>query len=157
MGRLIEIDHKDDMLSTFILFVQTAQAVLKYADAYLHRKARLSVSKLVVLEALASSGAMMPSRIAEWTNTERHNITALVNRMKQEGLVTAERNSSNKRLVNINLTDKGREALSQARPVAQKVVNQVMLSDTEGDAALLKERLAILRQNAHYGLDDLAA
>ena len=157
MGRLIEIEHKDDTLSTFILFVQAAQAVLKYADAYLHRKERLSVSKLIVLKALAKSGAMMPSRIAEWTNTERHNITALVNRMKQDGLVTAERDSSNRRLVNIKLTDKGREALSKAMPVAQKVVSQLMLSVTEGDAALLKERLTTLRQNAHHGLDDLTA
>ena len=156
MGRLIEIDHEDDILSTFILFVQTAQAVLKYADAYLHRKARLSVSKLVVLKALDTSGAMMPSKIAEWTNTERHNITALANRMKQDGLITAERNSSDKRLVNIKLTDKGREDIGKAMPVAQEVVNQVMLSITEVDAALLKEKLTVLRQNAYYGLEDLA-
>ena len=157
MGRLIEIDHEDAMLSTFILFVQTAQAVLKYTNAYLYRKTRLSVSKLIMLKALVSnSGGMMPSEIAEWTNTERHNITALVNRMKQDGLVTTERSSSDKRLVNIKLTDKGREALSKAMPVAQEVINQVMLSITEGDAALLKEKLRILRQNAHHGSEGSA-
>lgn len=157
MDRLIEVEHKDTLLSAFILFVQTAQAVLKYADACLYRKTRLSVSKLIVLRALASSSrAMMPSEIAEWTNTERHNITALVGRMKQDRLVTAERNSSDKRLVNITLTDKGREVLSQAMPVAREIVDQMMLSITEGDAALLKEKLRILRQNAHYGLEGFA-
>lgn len=157
MGRLIEVEHEDAVLSTFILFVQTAQAVLKYTDAYLHRKARLSVSKLVVLKALASSSrAMMPSEIAEWTNTERHNITALVGRMKQDRLVTVERSSSDKRLVNIKLTDKGREVQSQAMLVAREIVDQVMLSISEGDAALLKEKLRILRQNVHYGLEDFA-
>jgi len=157
MGILIEVDHEDAVLSTFILFVQTAQAVLKYADAHFYRKAGLSVAKFVVLRILATNGGtMMPSEIAGWTNTERHNITALVNRMKQDGLVTAERNSSDKRLMNINLTDKGREVLGQAMPVAKEVVNQVMLSITEGDAALLKEKLRILRQNAHYGLEGSA-
>ncbi len=150
---LIEVDHEDTVLSTFILFVQTAQTVLKYADAYLHKKARLSISKLIILQTLAhSSRAMMPSEIAEWTNTERHNITALVDRMKREGLVIAERNSSDKRLVNINLTDRGREVLSQTMPVAKEVFNQVMLSITEGEAVLLKKQLRTLRQNAHYGL-----
>lgn len=154
---MIEVDHEDAILSTFMLFVQTARAVLKYADAYLYRKTHLSVIKLIVLKTLASnSGVMMPSEIAEWTNTERHNITALVNRMRRDGLVTAERNSSDKRLVNIKLTDKGREVLSQVIPVAREVVNQVMLSITEGDAALLKKRLRILRQNAHYGLEGSA-
>jgi DNA-binding MarR family transcriptional regulator len=153
MDRLLEIDHEDAVLSTFILFVQTAQAVLKYVDACLYRKTRLSMSKLIVLQALdSSSRAMTPSEIAEWTNTERHNITALIGRMKQDGLVTTERDSSDRRLVNIRLTGKGRKVLSQAMPVAREIVSQVMLSITEGDAALLKERLAILRQNAHYGL-----
>jgi len=157
MDRLIEVDHEDTLLSAFILFVQTAQAVLKYADSYLYRKTRLSVSKLIILQALASSSrAMTPSEIAKWTNTERHNITALVGRMKQDGLVTAERNSSDKRLVNIKLTDKGREVLGQAMPVAREIVDQVMLSITEGDTALLKEKLRILRQNAHYGLEHIA-
>jgi DNA-binding MarR family transcriptional regulator len=154
MASLIEIDHEDAILSTYMLFVQTAQVVLKYTDAYLYRKTRLSISKLIVLKALAVNiEGMMPSEIAEWTSTERHNITALVSRMKQEGLVTAERNKSNKRFVNIKLTDKGREVLGQAMPVAEEVVNQVMLSITEGDAALLKEKLTILRQNAHHGLE----
>ena len=154
---LIEIDNGDVVLSTFMLFVQTAQLVLKYVDAYLYRKARLWVSKLIVLKAIASSGgAMVPSDIARWTNTERHNITALVGRMKKEGLVTAERDSDDRRRVNIKLTAKGRKVLSQAMPVAKEVVGQVMSSITEGDAAMLKEKLTILRLNAHHGLEALA-
>jgi len=99
---------------------------------------------------------MMPSEIAEWTQTERHNITALINRMRQDGLVTAERNSSNKRLVNITLTDKGREVLNRAMPVAKEIVDQVMLSIDEGDAALLDKQLRVLRQNANDGLGNVA-
>ena len=98
----------------------------------------------------------MPSEIAEWTQTERHNITALINRMRQDGLVTAKRNSSNKRLVDITLTDKGREILSRATPVAKEIVDQVMLSITEGDAVLLEKYLRTLRQNAYDGLGNVA-
>jgi DNA-binding MarR family transcriptional regulator len=157
MERLMEIDLEDVVLSAFMLFVQTAQAVLKYTDAYLYRKTRLSVSKLIVLKALSINGqGMMPSKLAEWTGTERNNITTLVSRMKQEGLVIAERNTTDKRLVNIKLTDKGRETLNKAMPLAQEVVNQMMLSITKADAELLKEKLRILRQNAHQGLDTLA-
>ena len=156
MIRLIEIDHEDAILSTFMLFVQTAQAVLKYIDASLYRKTRLSVSKLIVLKALASTSVgMMPSELARWTSTERHNITALVSRMKRDGLVTTERNSNDKRLVNIKLTNKGREARNQAILVAKEIVDEMMLSITEGDAALLKEKLRTLRQNAYHGLEHI--
>jgi len=153
----INVDHEDVVLRTFILFVQTARAVLKYTDAHLYTEARLSIIKLIVLRALATSNrAMTPSEIAEWTQTERHNITALIDRMRQDGLVTAERNSSNKRLVNITLTDKGRATLNRAMPVAKEVVDQVMLSIDEGDAALLEKHLRTLRQNAYDGLEHLA-
>ena len=153
----IDVDHEDAVLRAFILFVQTARSVLKYSDADLYRKARLSTIKLIVLRVLASNnGVMMPSEIAEWTQTERHNITALINRMRQDGLVTAERNSSNKRLVNITLTDKGREVLNRAMPVAKEIVDQVMLSIDEGDAALLDKQLRVLRQNANDGLGNVA-
>jgi DNA-binding MarR family transcriptional regulator len=155
MDRLIEIEHEDALLTTFILFVQAAQEVLKYADAYLYRKMRLSVSKLIILQALSrASEGMMPSEIARWTNTERHNITALIGRMKKEGLVTHERQSSDKRIVNIKLTDKGREVYNQSMPVAREVFNQVMLSITEHDTIMLKEKVKIIRQNAHQGLEN---
>ena len=154
---MIDVYHEDAVLRTFILFVQSAQAVLKYADAHLYRKARLSVVKLIVLQVLDSKGGVMtPSEIAEWTQTERHNITALVNRMKQDGLVTAERSSIDKRFVNVTLTNKGREVLRQGMPVAGEVVNQVMTSIAEGDAILLEKLLRVLRENAYKGLENSA-
>jgi len=135
-----------------MLFIQTAQSVLKYVDAHLYRKTRLSISKLVVLKAL-NSRSMRPSELAEWTNTERHNMTTLISRMRKEGLVTAETDRNSKRSISISLTDDGREVLRQALPVAREVVDQVMLSISDGDAALLKEKLTVLRQNAHFGLE----
>ncbi len=81
--RLIDIDHEDTILRTFILFVQTADAVLKYADAHLYKKAGLSVIKFMVLKILATNGVIMtPSKIAEWMLRERHNITTLVARLE---------------------------------------------------------------------------
>ena len=154
--KLIDIYNSDTIVRTFILFSQTARGVLKYIDAYLYRKARLSTVQLIVLKTLASNGGVMtPSEIAEWTQTERNNITTLVQRMKQDGLVTAERNSSNRRIMNVTLTNKGREVLDQAMPVAEESVSQVMLSITEGDAILLEKLLRVIRQNAQSGLEDL--
>jgi len=152
--RLIDVNHDDTILRTFILFVQTARSVLKYSDAHLSRKARLSTIKLIALQALASNnGVMTPSEVAEWTQTERHNITALVDRMRRDGLVTTERKNRDKRFVNVTLTDKGREALNRAMPVAEEIVDRVMLSIDEGDAALLEQALRVLRQNAHQSLE----
>ena len=156
-SRLIEIHKEDSILRTFILFVQTADAVLKYADAYFYRKARLSIIKFVALQGLsASGGTMTATEIARWTLREPHNITTLVNRLKQDGLVKTEHNKADKRFVNVTLTDKGWEVLSQAKPAAREIVNQVMSSISQDDAGLLEKQLGVMRQNAHQGLERVA-
>ncbi len=150
---MIDVDHEDTIIRSFILFVQTAYVVLKYADAHLYRKAHLSISKLIVMRAIASNnGSITPSELAEWTQTERHNITTLIERMKRDGLIKTERNSRDRRFVNVSLTDKGREVLMQAMPVAREIVDQVMSSISEDDALLFEKLLRALRQNAHHGL-----
>jgi DNA-binding MarR family transcriptional regulator len=154
---LIDVDHEDTIIRSFIMFMQTAYAILKYADAHLYRKARLSISKLIVLRVLASNKKVMtPSEIAKWTQTERHNITTLIERMKRDGLIRTERNPRDRRFVNVSLTDKGREVLMQAMPVAREIVDQVMSSISEDDALLLEKWLRVLRQNAHQGLEYVA-
>lgn len=153
---MIDVEHRDAVLKAFILLVQTAYAVLKYGDAYFYRKARLSVIKFIVLQALAIHGTMTLSEIATWTHKERHNITTLVERLKRDRLVTAQRDSEDKRFVNVRLTDKGRKVVSQATPVARDIVNQAMLSISEGDGVLLGKSLQVLRQNAHHGLEHVA-
>ncbi len=154
---MINVDHEDTILRSFILFVQTAYAILKYADSHLYRKPRLSIVKLIVMRAIASNnGVITPSELAEWTQTERHNITTLIERMKRDGLIQAERNPKNRRFVNVSLTDKGREVLMLAMPVAGEIVDQAMSSINEDDALLLEKSLRALRQNAHQGLEYVA-
>lgn len=154
---MIEIEHEDAIISAFILFIQTAQAVLKSADAYLYRKAKLSVIKLIVLQSLEkNNGVMTPSDIAEWTQTERHNITALVQRMKRDGLVTSERSSKDKRIVHVILTDKGREVLEQTMPAAREMKDLIMSSITKDEATQMADKLRILRQNAFNALGQMS-
>lgn len=155
--RFIDVDHEDNILRTFTLFVHTADAALKYANTHFYRKAGLSTIKFMVLHILAGNGGTMkPSEIAEWTFRERHNITTLVDRLKRDGLIRVERNNRDKRFVSVTLTAKGRKVLKQAMPVAREIVDRVMLSISEGDAVPLEKSLRVLRQNAHDGLEHLA-
>ncbi len=155
--RLIDVAHEDRILRTFVLFVQTADTIMKYANTHLYRKERLSIIKVIVLRVLvANGGTMAPSEIAEWTFTERHNITTLVNRLKRDGLVRVERNNRDKRFVSVSLTAKGRKVLKQAMPVAREIVNRAMSSISESDAIPLEKSLKVLRQNAYDGLEYLA-
>ncbi len=154
---MIDVDHEDSILRTFILFTQAADAIMKYANAHFYRKNSLSTIKFMVLQIVSvNGGAMSPSKLAEWTFRERHNITTLIERMKRDGLVRVKRNIKDKRFLSVALTAKGRKVLKQAMPAAREIVNRVMLSISEGDAIPLEKSLRILRQNAHDGLEHLA-
>lgn len=158
---LIEIHLDDPILTLFILIVQTSRVVAKYIDSHLFRKLGISQVKFIVLMAFNfnpynPSGAVTASDISRWTDTESHNITTLINRMKEEGLLSAGRDENDRRFVKISLTDKGRELIARATPVAQEVVDQVMSSISPDDAVLLEKLLRVIRQNAHDGLERLA-
>ena len=130
---------------------------MKYANAHFYREDGLSAVKFMVLRILAANGGTMtPSEIAEWTFRERHNITTLVDRLEKDDLVMTERNDRDKRFVDVTLTAKGRKVLKQTTPIARAIVNRVMSSVSEGDAARLEKSLRVLRQNAHDAIEDLA-
>jgi DNA-binding MarR family transcriptional regulator len=137
----------------FILFIQTARAVMKYYNAYLYRRVSLSIIKLATLTVLSANGLMNPSEIARVTYTERHNITALVGRMSREGLVKTERNPSNRRLVNVTITNKGRRVLNKATPIVREIIAQVMSSLSKNDVTALRKPLRILRKNVYPEVD----
>ena len=157
MARITEIPHSESIGRSLMLLTQTARLISKYMDASFYNRARLSFIKFMVLKTLASrNGVMTPSQIAEWTQTERHNITTLIARMKKEGLVTTQRSDTDKRNVNVFLTDKGKMVLSEAMPVARELIDQIMSSITETDASNLTQALDILRDNAYSGLESIA-
>ena len=157
MDRIVEIKSSETISGTLMLFTQTARLISKYIDAYFYHKSGLSFIKFLVLKTLASkNGVMTPSQIAEWTQTELHNITALVGRLKKEGFVVTRRSDIDRRSVNVFLTDKGRMVLDQSMPVAQEVIAQIMSSVTEADAIKLSRRLKVLRDNAYDGLENIS-
>jgi DNA-binding MarR family transcriptional regulator len=159
-NRLIEIYHKDPVLRTFILFVQTGRIVSKYIDSHLFRKLNISQIRFIVLMAFyftpyRLSGAATATQIARWTDTEPHNITTLISRMKEDGFLSASRDEKDRRFVRIAITSKGREFVQRNMLVAQDIVGQVMASMSQDDARQLEKLLKVIRQNAFNGFNRL--
>ena len=148
MAKLVEIKHEDPVLRTFMLFMQIAHATQQYSDNRLQRSNRLKTATYVALKGLiASGGVMSHTRLAEWTNTRKHNITGLVDRMKKAGLVTTERSETDRRLVKIEVTDKGRKLYRSAGSVARDVMKQSMRGIAQDDVLELERLLGIMRKN----------
>ena len=76
--------------------------------------------------------------------------------MKRDGLVTINRNSRDRRVITVTLTDKGQHVLSEATPVSWEIVRKIMRSVNDDDAVLLEKQLRVLRQSADNGLRGIA-
>jgi len=148
MSLTIAATHGDQVLKTFILFVETGKAASKTVDSQLRKAQRLSMAKYLALMAVAEAGGRVtPSELAERSNTKRHNITTLVDRLKRQRLVTTRRSARDRRSIEVILTDKGRQALRQAKPAARAAVHHLMRGIDGNDAIRLKMYLESVGSN----------
>ena len=147
MSKIIDIKHDDPILRVFMLFMQMAQATYKYSDKRFF-DANVSTATFIALKGLLNNGGVMThSELAEWTNTEKHNITTLVDRMKKEGLVTSQYSQVDRRVAHITLTDKGRDAFDKAMPVSREIMNRIMHGISPEAAGQLEKLLGHVKTN----------
>jgi DNA-binding MarR family transcriptional regulator len=90
---------------------------------------------------------MSHTKLAEWTNTRKHNITGMVARMKKEGLVTTEFSMEDKRTVPISITEKGRKLYDKASSIYEDLMKIIMHGMSLDQAAQLEKLLMIIKSN----------
>jgi DNA-binding MarR family transcriptional regulator len=151
-----EVNLKENDARVFLLFIQTAEATLKYSEAALNR-AGLSLVKLMVLRLLeAHGGTLTPSVIARLTLREKHDITTLIRRMQKGELIKVSASTKDRRSIHITITDKGRQAITDTTPTALNVMKQAMSSIPDSSSNVLEETLRTLRQNVCSGLKQIS-
>ena len=83
----------------------------------------MPLSHVQVLVMLDHRGSLSITEISQSFGIAKPNITPLVDRLIEEGLVMRERNSADRRVVNVVLLPKGEEKLACIR---ETIVRQVM-------------------------------
>ncbi|MFP4977913.1 MarR family winged helix-turn-helix transcriptional regulator [Paenibacillus sp. CN-4] len=69
----------------------------------------LTDAQLTVLEVLTEREAMKPSELIPYLSTSAAAVTMLLDRMEKNGLISRERDSADRRLVWVSITDTGRQ------------------------------------------------
>ena len=80
----------------------------------LQRETGLTTSQLLVLEAIVKLDASTPSNIAKEVQLSQATVTNLVDRMERNALVLRLKSSADKRVVEVQLTEKGRRMVELA-------------------------------------------
>lgn len=90
----------------------------------LARATGLTVAQLVVLEIVAASGEVSPSRIAQEAGVGHATATSLIDKLERRGLVKRTRGSTDRRMVWVNVTDAGKRMLAEVPNPLQRVYSQ---------------------------------
>lgn len=92
----------------------------------LDRNYQVSAPQLHCLLTLYEAGPLPPSQIAKYIMVKSSTVTGIIDRLENKGLVRRTRNSPDRRVINIELTDKGKTLAENApSPIQQKIVDGV--------------------------------
>jgi DNA-binding MarR family transcriptional regulator len=88
----------------------------------LNKKYQVSAPQLSSLLALHENGPLPPSQIAKYIMVNSSTVTGIIDRLEQKGLVQRSRISTDRRVITVTLTDKGRELAEHAPPPIQEKI-----------------------------------
>ena len=90
----------------------------------LNKKYQVSAPQLNCLLALYENGPLPPSQIARYIMVKSSTVTGIIDRLEQKGLVTRVRNSPDRRVITIELTETGKRLADHAPPpIQQKIID----------------------------------
>jgi len=145
MANLMALTDENARVQGMLHLMQVGDAVIKYMDNRLFLELGTSYIKYSVLKALMrNKGTLRHTDLARWTNTKKHNITALVERMGKEDLVTTEYSKVDRRVNNVTITKKGRSLFKKAHPLAANLLENLMQDFKEKDVNTLSRLVDLI-------------
>lgn len=113
------------ILSSYIKLVRAADSVIARSHRHLSEP-KLSFSQFAVLEALYHLGSLCQKDIAAKVLKSPRNITMVVDNLEKRDLVKRERNSGDRRFMDVSLTEKGRKLFEDIFPRHVKALQREM-------------------------------
>jgi DNA-binding MarR family transcriptional regulator len=110
----------------------------------LSRTYQVSASQLNCILAVYENGPLPPSRIAKEMMVKSSTVTGVVDRLEQKGLVRRTRNSPDRRVINVELTEAGTRLAENAPPPIQQKIIDGLSSLTERQVNRIVKALKML-------------
>ncbi|WP_028548606.1 MarR family winged helix-turn-helix transcriptional regulator [Paenibacillus sp. UNC451MF] len=86
----------------------------------------LTEGQLTVLELLAGHDKMKPSDFIEFLDTTPAAITTLLDRMEKAGLISRERDGKDRRIVWVQVTEKGKEECARGVVIRERFLQNYL-------------------------------
>ena len=109
----------------------------------------ISGAQFIVVAALAlSDGAKSASDLCKGISYDAGAMTRMIDRLESKGLIRRSRREDDRRVVYLELTEKGHGAFPRMRAVSMTVVNRFLRGFTQAEARQLESYLTRMLDNA---------
>lgn len=125
------------LYSTSLMMTKTYKPLLKALD--------LTYPQYLAMLVLWEEDGITVSHMSKRLLTDPGSVTPLLKRLEADGLLTRQRRKEDERVVELRLTDKGRDLREQARAVPGCILNAS--GESVPDLMELKKQLIRLRDN----------
>ena len=108
-------------------------------------------AQFIVLAALSMGEMKSASDLCKHISYDAGAMTRMIDRLEEKGLLRRSRCPDDRRLVNLELTEKGSLALPQMRRIAMRVLNRFLDGFTKAEARQLEGFLVRMLANIPRG------
>jgi DNA-binding MarR family transcriptional regulator len=109
----------------------------------------ISAAQFIVIAALAmSDSAKSASDLCKGISYDAGAMTRMIDRLESKGLICRSRREDDRRVVYLELTEKGSHAFPQMRAVSLAVVNRFLRGFSQAEARQLEDYLTRMMDNA---------
>lgn len=121
------------------------QAINQYSKDSEHSTG-LTGPQLWALKILANSAPMRVSDMACQMYLRPPTVVGIIDRLERKGLVTRTRSREDRRVVDLNLSEKGKEIVSNAPQVAQVMLLQGLKELSDNDFSIIVKGMQLMVQ-----------
>jgi MarR family transcriptional regulator, multiple antibiotic resistance protein MarR len=108
----------------------------------------VSYAQFAIVASLGLGVAKSASDLCKFVSYDAGAMTRMIDRLEEKGLLRRSRDTSDRRLVNLELTEKGTEALPRMKEVSRRVVNRFLEGFTKAETRQLEGLLTRMLENA---------
>lgn len=141
------LSRDDPGILSFVYLSFSSNMVMKLADEQL-RKSKLSVARYTILRILEDGEPQPLSYLSDKHFCEAGNITRLVAKMEEDGLLQRRLDQQDRRITRVSITDLGKELLKSVSPEHREFIRELMSEFSAEELATLSDLLERLSVKA---------
>lgn len=118
--------------------------IMEKCGHFLYHRRGSKRGQLKILRLLAEHGTITQKELLEVLTLKSGSVSEMVGKLETQGFITKERSDTDKRKINITLTDEGRAFLAEKTELMQRQEEVLFDSLTAEQRDMLKELLSTL-------------